>query len=330
MAMNGNDTGLHSTLHLAYSLSCNLSCGHCIFRSGPDLHREMGIRRAKRFVEEAARAGFRRVAFTGGEPFLFSGQLRCLILHAAENGMQSAVMTNASWASSRSRITACLSRLREDGLESITVSTDRYHLLGVPFEKVRLVLDAAEKIGLRAGVKIARLRHDPVADGLLRALRGMEARLAVQEISPLGRAATLRSAVELHPASRFQGPGCSSPPLLLPNGNLLTCCNLPARDMHHADFPLVLGNANEEALPALLVRRASDPLLAALRSSGPAALLARLALNEPPCRGPDRVLYHSRCDLCFHLFGRLRDKRPLVAALGRHRDERHEGLGVLP
>jgi hypothetical protein len=326
--MNGNNTGLHPTLHLAYSLSCNLSCGHCIFRSGPDVRPTMGIRRAESFVEEAARAGFRRIAFTGGEPFLFAGELRCLILHAAENGMRSAVLTNAAWASSRGQTTACLSRLREEGLESITVSTDRYHLLAVPFEKVRLVLDAAEKIGLRAYVKIARLRHDPIADGLLRALQGRKARPVVQEISPLGRAANLRPAVKLRPVSCFQGPGCSSPPLLLPNGDLLTCCNLPARDMRHADFPLVLGNLEEEPLPVLVARRTSDPLLAALRSDGPGALLARLALNEPPVGGEDPAFYHSRCDLCFHLFGALRDKRPLVAVLGGQRDERHEGPGA--
>jgi len=177
-----------STLHLAYSFACNLSCGHCIFRCGPDDHRTMGVRRAEAFIEQAAEAGIRRIVFTGGEPLLHPRALRSLIRHTAEQGMKSALITNAAWASSATETKAYLAELKEIGLESITLSTDRYNLLEIPLKNLQNALDASRDIGLRAGVKIARLRHDPVAEGLYRSLRRSSTRVLVQEISPLGRA----------------------------------------------------------------------------------------------------------------------------------------------
>lgn len=317
-----------STLHVAYSLSCNLACRHCIFRSGPGVGPTMGMERAEAFLGDAHRAGIRRIVFTGGEPFLYARELRRLVRCAAGKGLESAVVTSASWASSRSRTRAFLADFKEVGLASITLSTDRYHLLTVPFANLQLVLETAGEIGLPAGVKISRLARDPVAEGLFRALRSMTERVVVQEISPLGRASALRSAVRLHPPSSFTGAGCATPPLLLPEGDLLTCCNLPARDLRHTDFPFILGNVGREPLRSLLEKRSTDPLLQALRSRGPGDLVKALGRMAPSAEDPARFRYHSRCDLCFHLFGKRDDKSPLYASLSQQTDTRHAGLGA--
>lgn len=328
MTLSREGTTEISTLHLAYSFACNLSCGHCIFRCGPDDQRTMGIRRAEAFIEQASRAGIRRIVFTGGEPLLHPRELRSLIRHTTEQGMKSALITNAAWASSGTETKAYLAELKEIGLESITLSTDRYHLLEVPLENLQNALDASRDIGLRAGVKIARLRHDPVAEGLYRSLRRRSTRVLVQEISPLGRAAALRSAVKLEPAMNFAGPGCHTPPVLLPDGNLLTCCNLPAQDMKPTDYPFVLGSVEKESLGSLLDRRSRDPVLTVLRSKGPSTLAALLSRREPALENAGRILYHSACDLCFHLFCRLRDKGVLYATLRDQTRTEHSSLGA--
>jgi len=319
---------IDSTLHLAYSFACNLSCDHCIFRCGPDDRRTMGVRRAKAFIDQAGQAGIRTIVFTGGEPLLHPRALRSLIHHAAEQGMKSALITNAAWASSGIETKECLADLKEIGLASITLSTDRYHLLEVPLEKLQNALDASREIGLRATVKIARLGHDPVAEGLYRSLKSNSTRVLVQEISPLGRATALRSAVKLKSATSFAGPGCFTPPVLLPDGNLLTCCNLPARDMRPTDYPFVLGSVEKESLGSLLDRRSRDPILTVLRSKGPSTLAALLARREPAVEKAGQIPYHSGCDLCFHLFCKLRDKRLLYATLEKQTDTQHESLGA--
>jgi hypothetical protein len=288
----------------------------------------MGVHRAKVFVEQAREAGIRKIVFTGGEPLLHPRELRSLIRHSSAQGMKSALITNAAWASSGTEAKAYLADLKEMGLESITLSTDRYHLLQVPLENLRKALDASREIGLRAGVKIARLRHDPVAEGLYRSLRRSSTRVLVQEIVPLGRATALRSAVKLEPAMSFAGPGCLTPPVLLPDGNLLTCCNLPARDMKPTDYPFLLGSAERESLGSLLARRSRDPVLEFLRSKGPSTLAALLSRREPPLENTDQVPYHSGCDLCFHLFCRLRDKRLLYGALREQSKTEHPSPGA--
>jgi len=288
----------------------------------------MGLRRAKSLIRQAGEVGIRKIVFTGGEPLLHPRELRNLIRHSSEQGMKSALITNAAWASSGNKTKAYLADLKEVGLESITLSTDRYHLLEVPLENLRNALDASREIGLRLGVKIARLRYDPVAEGLYRSLRSSATRVLVQEISPLGRATALRPAVKLQPATSFAGPGCLTPPVLLPDGNLLTCCNLPARDMKPTDYPFILGSAEKDSLGSLLARRSRDPVLEVLRSKGPGTLAALLSRREPALEYANGVSYHSACDLCFHLFGRLRDKRLLYAALRDQTRTERPGLGA--
>jgi len=328
MTLRREGTTEVAALHLAYSFACNLSCSHCIFRCGPSGHQTMGIHRAKGFIEQAGEAGIQKIVFTGGEPLLHPRELRSLIHHTAAQGMKSALITNAAWASSGPETKAYLSDLKEMGLESITLSTDRYHLLEVPLENIKNALDASRRIGLRAGVKIARLRYDPVAEGLYRSLRDNSTRVLVQEISPLGRAAALRSAVKLEPAVSLAGPGCLAPPVLLPDGNLLTCCNLPAQDMKSTDYPFVLGSVEKESLSSLLDRRSRDPVLTVLRSRGPSTLASLLSRREPALESVDQASYHSACDLCFHLFCTLQDKRLLYAALWEQTRTEHPSLGA--
>ena len=126
----------------------------------------------------------------------------------------------------------------------------------------------------------------------------------------------------------FAGPGCLTPPVLLPDGNLLTCCNLPAQDMKPTDYPFVLGSVEKESLRSLLDRRSRDPVLTVLRSRGPSTLASLLSQREPALESMDQASYHSACDLCFHLFCRLQDKRLLYAALWEHTRTEHPSLGA--
>jgi len=327
MLLSAESHNMHSTLHLAYSFACDLSCNHCIFRCGPAGGRTMGIPRAKRYIDQAGRAGIRRIVFTGGEPFLHRRDIRILIQHAARRGIDSALITNAAWASSRNQVREYLWDLQQKGLQSITLSTDRYHLLDVPLEKLKNVLTVAEEIGLRAGVKIARLAHDSVAASLYRSLRNQATKIHVQEISPLGRAAYLRSGLRLKRSTSFLRSGCFTPSVLLPNGDLMTCCNLPAQDMRHEDYPFILGSAERESIRFLLGKRSGDPILTLLRNRGPSLLLALLVHKEPGFRSQHQALYHSGCDLCFHLFCKLPDKYLLYAALREQTEEQNEKGG---
>ena len=290
------------TLHLLYSFACNLFCAHCLHECGPAGTPLMGIRRARSFIDQAAQVGIGRIVLNGGEPLLFPAAMRELVGHTVQNGMACSLISNGYWASSRDRAADWLAPLAEAGLHALTLSTDRYHLQGVALSHIEDAVRAARDLGLETGVKIARHARDPLADGLYRSVRAFTCRVEVQPISPLGRAA------HLHPSlfRRFDlpadGPGCGSPPVVLPDGTLLTCCNLPARLPRGTPAPLVLGNLCSEPLHRLLRRRASDPLLVFLRARGPAPLFRRVRTVQKQDGSPPRSIFHDRCDLCVHLF----------------------------
>ncbi len=289
-------------LHFVYSFECNLHCQHCLYRCGPREKVTMGISRAKRFLEQAHTAGIRQIVFNGGEPFRYYADVRVLIQYARERRMGCALISNGSWGTTRGRARDHLADLKKQGLRSITLSTDRYHLLAVPLENIVNILLAAQSIGVRAGVKIARHVTDPVAEGIYRSLRAVTPRIALQHISPLGRGASLRERVPLKPVSELRCPGCLTPPVLLPHGNLLNCCNTPARELTCHDHPLVLGNLEKEPLKKLLSARRTDPLLGFLRTRGPASLAISLQDTTSGTPPPVEARYHDGCDLCFHLF----------------------------
>jgi len=257
---------------------------------------------ARTAIAQAARSGIRHIVFNGGEPFLHANALGPLIRQACEQGIRCTVMTSGSWAVSPRRARQHLGDLKACGLHAVTLSTDRFHLPFVPLHRVRTALAEAERAGIRTGVKIARLPWDPVADGLFRALRGSTRRIVVQQVAPLGRASSLRTSLPLRTVFHLARPACPTPPVLLPDGRLLACCNLPANDLTADADPFLLGDLHRAPLADLIVRRSRDPLLHFLRDEGPQGLYVPLLAAAPadslllPC------FYHDGCDLCFHLF----------------------------
>jgi len=262
----------------------------------------MSRSRAEGYIDQAVRAGIRHIVFNGGEPFLHISEIASLIRYAGERRILSTVVTSGSWAVSRKRSLELLSELKRSGLYSLTLSTDRYHLTFVPQRHIINALTAARKLDIRVGVKIARLPWDPVADGLFRAVLPLTERVTVQEVSPMGRASTLRDSLLLRPVFHLNRPGCRTPPVLLPNGLLLTCCNLPARDMDPTSSPFFLGTLDRHPLEELMELRRRDPLLRFLRQQGPLGLYAPLLASAPENAPLPPSLFHDGCDLCFHLF----------------------------
>lgn len=292
----------HHTLHLIYSFACNLLCGHCIHRCGPGDAPAMGLSRAQGYIRQAAGAGIRHIDLNGGEPFLDLSALHDLVRCAREHGVRTSVVTSGSWGVSRIRSVELLSALKRSGLEALTLSTDRYHLRFVPQRHVLNALEAARSVDLRVGVKIARLPWDPVADGLFRSVIRLAETVRVQEVTPLGRAASLREHLQLRPVFHLLRPGCNTPPVLLPDGRLLACCNLPARNMCADPSPFLLGSPDRQPLDTLLERHRKDPLLGFLRRHGPLGLYVPVLASAPGSAPPMPSLYHDGCDLCFHLF----------------------------
>ena len=91
-------------LQLHVSRRCNLACSHCYSGSGPEHADELPVALWHGVIDDAARAGYNVVGFSGGEPLMFA-PLRALLQQARGLGMLTTVTTNGMLLDAR-RITA--------------------------------------------------------------------------------------------------------------------------------------------------------------------------------------------------------------------------------
>lgn len=74
---------------------CNMFCDHCYRESGKEAGGELTTAEGKKLIEEIARAGFKIMIFSGGEP-LMRDDIEELIAYAKTQGLRPVLGTNGS------------------------------------------------------------------------------------------------------------------------------------------------------------------------------------------------------------------------------------------
>ncbi|WP_027338868.1 putative heme d1 biosynthesis radical SAM protein NirJ2 [Halonatronum saccharophilum] len=98
---------------------CNLYCEHCYRDSGPETSSdELSTEEAKKLLEEIAKAGFKIMIFSGGEPLL-RDDIYELITHAKNLKMRPVMGTNGTMIDLE-----VAKRLKEAGLARVGISLD--------------------------------------------------------------------------------------------------------------------------------------------------------------------------------------------------------------
>lgn len=114
-------------LSFSGTYQCNLDCPHCCVPiEWPD---RLDIPTAIRFLESARAYGIDRVAFTGGEPFLYPEFLKSLSRRAVELEFQfDKVMTNGLWHTDAAHLDRVLGDLASTGYSGkLGLSVDKFH-----------------------------------------------------------------------------------------------------------------------------------------------------------------------------------------------------------
>ncbi|MBQ6585754.1 MAG: putative heme d1 biosynthesis radical SAM protein NirJ2 [Coriobacteriales bacterium] len=97
---------------------CNLNCAHCYQDAGEIQERELDTEEALRLIDQIARAGFRIMIFSGGEPLLRDDIFE-LVAHAASRGLRPVFGSNGTL------ITADVAhRLKQAGTVAMGISLD--------------------------------------------------------------------------------------------------------------------------------------------------------------------------------------------------------------
>ena len=294
-----------TNLGFVITYRCQVACPHCVLEAGP--HRTEEIEDGDFFRWAGQAAAYRdgqisTVCFTGGEPFYDVGKLRRMSRFAASLGMVSTVVTNGFWAESRETAREVLEGLPD--IRAISVSTDRHHLLHIPFARVENALRAARDAGLVYHAAVCtESETDP---GYLRLRAELERVIDRDRIStvitfPAGRALAKMDAwayemTDLPPVGACPS---ASTPAIFPDGRVYACMG-PVIDLH-GNHPLLLGNLKARPLSAILDEGEQNLALHIIRVWGPGKLLALLEERGHGDSLPRRYVKDSICNLCHAL-----------------------------
>lgn len=290
---------------LMMTYRCQVACRHCIVEAGP--HRTERMHSAEALDWIAQIAGFegdrvRFLSLTGGEPFVDLTSLRSVSNHAAGLGLTVSASTNGYWAESPRRAVEVLESLPKVHL--VAISCDAYHLVSIPFERVRNAALAARELGRPHSVTVctentSREEHRNLLRRLLEFLPPEAVNTSL--VFPVGRAVQGEGLRDL-PMSAGPPPyACevANSPVIFPDGRVVACIGpVIALD---ADHPLALGNIRTESLETILGRAEGNAILQTLRIWGPRKII-ELA-REAGLAGalPERYVEDGGCGACLAL-----------------------------
>lgn len=289
-----------SKLSIILTDKCNIACAHCLPECDSSKSVALTADDVRKVVIDASRHGrIDTICFTGGEPFLDFELLRNSIAIAAAEGLMTTVMTNAYWAATEAKAISTLRKL--PGLTRIGVSTDRFHQVWVPPEKIINAVRAADKLGLFCAVRVCHL-SDPDAElaevqEQLREVAGLY-ELEQQPVQPLGRAATEIDYTEIF-SFDVAAASCRSADLhaVNPDGRVTVCCGATGRWPN--GHPLDFGDVRHRPLLEILAEMDSSAAVHAVRLWGPAKLF-ELAAAEARRQGRqvEDPGIKNLCELC--------------------------------
>jgi MoaA/NifB/PqqE/SkfB family radical SAM enzyme len=290
---------------LIVTYQCQVTCPHCILQSGPQ--RKERVRRddALDWIGQLARYRDGMVwvlALTGGEPFNNLPLLRELSESASDQGLLVSAVTNAYWASTLEKAVQVLESL--PSLRVLQISTDVYHQLSIPFERVVNAVKAARACQIPYTIAVCtENEHDSGYLAVMEQLTALVDRsLIYTSITfPVGRAA---ETVDRTHYAASAGPPLSactagSAPIILPDGRVLACIG-PLIQLK-TPYPLLLGNLHEESLAVIFDRAETNPILHAIRVWGPRVLIKMAAEAGLSEFLPKVYFGNSVCNACYDL-----------------------------
>ena len=269
-------------VHVLLTYRCPYECDHCFLHCGPHSAGTFTRARLAELLDQAVEVGtVEDLYFEGGEPTLYWPLLLEGIRGARARGLRTGLVTNAYWAETEDDAALWLADLRDAGLDSLTLSDDRFHGGDAPVTPASRARAAAERLGMDVGVIC--VPHPDEAEGVR--FRGRAA-----ETLAAGRPAAAPGELAACPDEDLASPGRVHVDAF---GNVHLCQGL------------LLGNAWETPLARLLAEHdaAAHPISGPLIRGGPAVLAREhgVEVAEPGV---------SACHLCYLVRKALLDRFP--------------------
>ena len=129
---------------------CNLKCVHCYQDAEEATDRELSTDEGKKMIDEIARAGFKVMIFSGGEP-LMRPDIYELVAHAASRGLRPVFGSNGTLITPEVAVRlkeagACAMGISVDSLDA--VKHDRFRGLEHAYDLTMAGIEACKQAGL--------------------------------------------------------------------------------------------------------------------------------------------------------------------------------------
>jgi hypothetical protein len=307
---------------------CNLSCSHCFF-DGSDSRARLSTEILGRALGDVS-ADIGWLHFTGGEPLLDPEHLIGLLgeVRRCFRG-DIGIASNGYWGREPDRARELVRRLKDLGVNGISLSVDAFHQPRVSLEAVAAAAAAVAEAGLKNHswlVACLRTGRDPESLGANRRTREAVQRLSATTGLPVAETG-VRSIGRGSGIGPARSGNPSTGPSDIPQGMCrdLACCLGRAGPFDpqmiwidpYANvmicYGLTIGSLQRSSLREILADYdpLSHPLLESLVRAGPKGVYALAGrLGAPPGRGP----FDGECDLCFHSRRALREHYPELLA----------------
>jgi organic radical activating enzyme len=298
-------------LSLLLTLQCNAECLHCGTNSSPRVKSRLPEATAARLIDEASRADYQVVAFTGGEPLLYGPPLFELVRRAAGHGLTTRVVSNAYWARTAESASRIVATLTAAGLKEINFSTGDQHARFVPMTNVIRAARAALDHKLRVAVMIETVKERSItrekflADPLFVELFDDAEREMIYFCEspwmPLDPNQHLEYPDNMAVTSDNIGhcTGCDSvinTTTVLADGRVMACCGLGTQQIPE----LQLGKVDDGSLTEMRSLAENDFLKRWIRCEGPERILQWAAAKNTAIAWEG--LYAHRCQACVRVY----------------------------
>jgi hypothetical protein len=290
------------SLTIEYLNKCNLNCEHCAVNAGVEAFDKVELNHAKEWIKIASTYGATDVYICGGEPFLVFDEICELAKHAKSLSLNFTTFSNAFWASTIKNAQKHLFSLQRNGLTSLHLSLDCFHLRqGIPLQNFINAASVANDLGLNLTLNIIQTQLKEISYNYIRRLfKDYKVCFQYGTLRPWGRAINLDKKIFMKEKKENLKSGCRNyaSPIISPKGDIFACCG--AYHLANSINPLRLGNIYDISFPDTIDKFSNLKLLHLIATFGP-YFIYKLILNR------DKIFLNNRihiCEFCSFLLNR--------------------------
>lgn len=278
---------------------CNMRCRHCSNEDSLSDHMKADSLLILKWLEDASDAGIREVTFVGGEPFLFLNDLVLYCAKAKELGMNSCIITNAYWANTKDEALQILNKL--DGLSSLLVSSDVFHLEYIDSRVIENALDACIEMNINVALNATcAMKSEKKKIWDMYSKYKNHIFINTHMLMPIGAAKklciekwVLKEKIDLLPTM------CGISNFLVGmDGEVHGCCNA----ILSKNQLLYVGNIKQNAVKEIIQKINEDPLYKFIKTYGPRGI-GKVIKDSPYYNKLEQNQYTCECDFCVDILG---------------------------